>query len=101
MEQHILSLNLPKFALQELQSSGCNYVCDIPHFTESSKLADLENSLRVPCTKTAFDIYEEECILGHIPTFIKELDAVLGGGIPVGEITEFSGDSDAHKTELW
>lgn len=100
MEQHISSLNLPKNVLLEMQSCGCNYVCDI-HFVEPLKIPDLETSLKVPLTKTAFDIFEEECTLGEIPTFIKELDAALGGGIPVGQITEFAGESNTHKTELW
>lgn len=101
MEQPISSLNLPKHLLQQIQNTGCNYVCDIPQFVELSKMPDLQTSLKVPHTKTAFDIFEEECLLGGIPTFIKELDAALDGGILVGLVTEFAGEPDTHKTELW
>lgn len=102
MEQHISTLNLPKYILQEIQNCGCNYVCDIPKFLESSsKPLDLETATKVPETKTALDVFEEECLMGYIPTFTKELDEVLGGGIPIGLITEFAGESDTCKTELW
>lgn len=100
MEQPVASLNLPKRVLQELRTAGYVNCRDIkPDKYEYAPV--LKEALKVPETKTALDLFEEECELGAIPTFITELDDALGGGIPIGLITEFSGYPDTCKTEIW
>lgn len=50
---------------------------------------------------TALDLLHQEETRGNIVTFCSELDAVLGGGIPVGRSTEICGVPGIGKTQLW
>lgn len=50
---------------------------------------------------TALDLLHQEETRGSIVTFCSELDAVLGGGIPVGRTTEICGAPGIGKTQLW
>lgn len=102
MDQPISSLNLPKYLLQEFQHLGYNYCKDVPSFDVLNvKNAKIETLKTSPQTKSAFELYQEECELGYIPTLFKELDTAVGGGIFVGLITEISGNADTKKTEIW
>ena len=49
---------------------------------------------------TAFDLLEKEKNQGHIVTFCEGLDEMLGGGVPVGKITEFCGAPGVGKTQM-
>ncbi|XP_060751369.1 DNA repair protein RAD51 homolog 3 isoform X2 [Tachysurus vachellii] len=49
---------------------------------------------------TALDLLHQEETRGNIVTFCSELDAVLGGGIPVGRSTEICGVPGIGKTQL-
>lgn len=50
---------------------------------------------------TALDLLHQEEAQGSIVTFCSELDAVLGGGVPVGKTTEICGVPGIGKTQLW
>ena len=49
---------------------------------------------------TAFDLLEKEKNQGRIVTFCEGLDDMLGGGVPVGKITEFCGAPGIGKTQM-
>ncbi|XP_069694731.1 DNA repair protein RAD51 homolog 3 isoform X2 [Periplaneta americana] len=53
-----------------------------------------------PPTKSALDIWQEECNAPRIVTFCKALDDNLGGGLAVGELTELCGAPGSGKTQL-
>lgn len=103
MEQPLSTLNLPKYVLHQLRSLGLNDCRDLLNADEKTKelVPNLASLMEAPPTKSALDCYQEECLLGYIPTLIKAFDDVLDGGIPVGLITEIAGDVDTKKTELW
>lgn len=103
MQQPLSSLSLPKYILQELNSKGYNNCKDFLEADEKvkQKFPEVEKLLETPNTKSALDVYQDECLLGYIPTLIKPVDEALYGGIPVGLITEITGDVDTSKTELW
>ncbi|KAB0793995.1 hypothetical protein PPYR_13615 [Photinus pyralis] len=95
MYQPINSLDIPENKMQELKSTGYYHCKDV----------DTDNPLwdvltRTPETKTALDLYHEEQKMGSIRTFIDHFDDALGGGIPIGKITEFCGESGTGKTQL-
>lgn len=50
---------------------------------------------------TALDLLHQEEERGSIVTFCSELDAILGGGVPVGKIMEICGVPGIGKTQLW
>ncbi len=50
--------------------------------------------------KTALEILQKNEKLPHIITFCGEIDAMLGGGVPVGEVTEFCGVPGIGKTQI-
>ncbi|XP_019716318.1 DNA repair protein RAD51 homolog 3 [Hippocampus comes] len=49
---------------------------------------------------TALDLLQKEEALTRIVTFSSRLDAALGGGLPVGKITEICGVPGMGKTQL-
>lgn len=51
---------------------------------------------------TALDLMlKEEAELRNIVTFSSLLDEALGGGLPLGKITELCGVPGIGKTQLW
>lgn len=51
---------------------------------------------------TALDLLQkEEEELRNIVTFSSQLDAALGGGVPLGKTTEICGVPGVGKTQLW
>lgn len=50
---------------------------------------------------TALELLQKEEELRSIVTFSSQLDESLGGGIPVGKITEVCGVPGIGKTQLW
>lgn len=50
---------------------------------------------------TALDLLQKEEELRSIVTFSSQLDAALGGGLPVGKTTEICGAPGVGKTQLW
>lgn len=53
-------------------------------------------------SSTALELLQkEEEELRSIVTFSSQLDAALGGGAPVGRVTEVCGVPGVGKTQLW
>lgn len=50
--------------------------------------------------KSAYELLQEEESESPIVTFCAELDNMIGGGIPIGKITEFCGAPGAGKTQI-
>jgi RAD51-like protein 2 len=48
---------------------------------------------------TAKDILTKHGSTRHLITFSRQIDVMLGGGIPVGQITEFCGVPGVHKKQ--
>lgn len=105
MDQQVASINLPVAVIHSLINKGYIYVKNVNiKDPQVSKIIDEQSWLRateVPVIKTALDVYEEECDLRNILTFIKQLDRVLGGGIGISQITELYGDAGSGKTQMW
>lgn len=103
MHQPVQSLDIPKHLVKEIESRGS--YCDdhiTPENTGLSVYASvIRNAKKLPAPKSALDLYLESAVLGHISTFIAELDAALEGGIPLGQITEFCGEPGNGKTQIW
>lgn len=51
--------------------------------------------------KTAYDLLKEERAAGCISTLCKDFDDAIGGGIPIGSITEIVGGPGSGKTQFW
>mmetsp|Transcript_9355 Transcript_9355/g.16402 ORF Transcript_9355/g.16402 Transcript_9355/m.16402 type:complete len:420 (-) Transcript_9355:333-1592(-) len=49
---------------------------------------------------TALSLLEARKSIGHVVTYCEELDRLLEGGVPTGEITEFCGVPGCGKTQL-
>lgn len=54
----------------------------------------------IPGSKNAYDLLLQEQSCGSIVTFCEQLDDMLGGGVPVGKITEFCGAPGIGKTQI-
>ena len=67
---------------------------------QSSKTNQTTSSNNVPGSKNAYDILLQEQSYGSIVTFCEQLDDMLGGGVPVGKITEFCGAPGIGKTQI-
>jgi len=50
---------------------------------------------------TALDLLHRAVSHQPIVTFSEQLDALLGGGVPLGKMTEFCGAPGVGKTQLW
>ena len=57
-------------------------------------------SHKIPVERSAFDLLQEEEQETHIVTFCAALDEIVGGGIPLGKITEFCGGPGMGKTQF-
>lgn len=55
----------------------------------------------ISASLTALELLQKEEELRSIVTFSSQLDECLGGGIPVGKITEVCGVPGIGKTQLW
>ena len=71
---------------------------------QSSRSPAVESRTR-PATKcgrpcSALDLLKLEEMQGHIVTFSAKIDGMLGGGVPVGKITEFCGAPGVGKTQM-
>ena len=57
-------------------------------------------------TKTLLELLNEqqekqEHEITHIPSFNQDLDEVLNGGIPLGQVTQLVGFPGIGKSQLW
>lgn len=50
--------------------------------------------------RSALDRLQEAALLPPIVTFCSSLDAILGGGVPIGKVTEFCGLPGVGKTQI-
>jgi RAD51-like protein 2 len=50
---------------------------------------------------TAWDLLNDSELQQPIVTFSEQLDQLLGGGIPLGKMTEFCGAPGIGKTQVW
>ena len=50
---------------------------------------------------TALDLLHRAENNQPIVTFSEQLDTLLGGGVPLGKMTEFCGAPGVGKTQLW
>ena len=54
----------------------------------------------IPGSKNVYDLLQQEQSSGSIVTFCEKFDDMLGGGVPVGKITEFCGAPGIGKTQI-
>ena len=50
---------------------------------------------------SALELLKVEQLKGYVVTFCAKVDAMLGGGIPVGKVTELCGAPGIGKTQFW
>lgn len=50
---------------------------------------------------SAYEVWKDERDAGFIITLCKNFDDAIGGGIPVGKITELVGGPGVGKTQFW
>ena len=50
--------------------------------------------------QSAFALLKAEQSLGHVVSFCAAVDAVLGGGVGVGRVTEVCGEPGTGKTQV-
>lgn len=60
-----------------------------------------DDTTKKSTVKSAFDILQQEQTLPPIITFSEQIDAMLGGGVPLCKITEFCGAPGIGKTQMW
>ena len=73
-----------------------------PSQSSNRKLTENANtsSNSIPGSKNAYDLLQQEQSAGSIVTFCEKFDDMLGGGVPVGKITEFCGAPGIGKTQI-
>lgn len=61
------------------------------------------NKCHLNKNQTAFDLLQKhnDGTPQHIVSFCEKLDTMLGGGMPIGHVTECSGVPGSGKTQLW
>ena len=112
------SLPLPPSALAKLAEAGFGALGDLEGLSPAEFAAELQLSLEAatklmveirsggiggqpaPVPRSALELLAEERSAGCLATFVPELDALLGGGVPLRMITEFSGVAGVGKTQL-
>lgn len=52
--------------------------------------------------RTAWDLLQDEIVsVNQVVSFSQGLDDLLGGGFPLGKLTEVAGAAGVGKTQLW
>ena len=90
------------------KEEGLKIIQTIRSSTESRKSATSKSgwttgktvSNVISGSKNAYDLLQQEQSSGSIVTFCEQLDDMLGGGVPVGKITEFCGAPGVGKTQI-
>lgn len=90
------------------KEEGLKIIQTIRSSTESAQLATSKSgrttgktvSNVISGSKNAYDLLQQEQSSGSIVTFCEQLDDMLGGGVPVGKITEFCGAPGVGKTQI-
>lgn len=50
---------------------------------------------------TMSELLQKEENVNHVVTFSAGIDGLIGGGVPIGQITELCGVPGIGKTQLW
>ncbi|XP_040902499.1 DNA repair protein RAD51 homolog 3 [Toxotes jaculatrix] len=115
MQRAVSSLSLSPSVKVKLVSAGFQFTADLLHLKplQLSKEAGLsqQEALEVlqavrtdgggaSASLTALDLLQKEEETRSIVTFSSQLDAALGGGLPVGKTTEICGAPGVGKTQL-
>lgn len=58
------------------------------------------HSVPTPTGQSALELLKVEQLQGYIVTFCAKVDAMLGGGVPLGKITEVCGAPGVGKTQI-
>lgn len=105
LKRPVASLELPEYKIKELHDKGYTYCEDVDVemiYSEVGITKEEWTKLTEPLpTKSALDILQEEYFSSNVVTFSKELDEILGGGVPTKLITEFAGLPGSGKTQIW
>ena len=115
-QREISSFLFPPSIRDKLISAGYRYAEDIDKDVRAVELAKEINctnqeALHIIRTihpkespqirgKSALELLHKEAEIYPIITFNSEIDALLGGGVPRGKITEFCGVPGVGKTQL-
>lgn len=83
----------PVVALSIIKCAQESSLCAINSVRDSNKSSSKSNNqiFVEDCPLTAKDLLEKLSTQKPIITFCKEMDVMLGGGIPIGQITEICG----------
>ena len=68
---------------------------------QPEKIAVCDSEERHEAGTSALDLLRDEENLNHIVTSCYHIDDMLGGGVPVGKVTELCGAPGIGKTQLW
>lgn len=60
----------------------------------------MEHSVPTSTGQSALELLKVEQLQGYIVTFCAKVDAMLGGGVPMGKITEVCGAPGVGKTQI-
>ncbi|XP_053173802.1 DNA repair protein RAD51 homolog 3 [Scomber japonicus] len=114
MQRPVSTLSLGSSVIVKLVSNGFQFSADLLHLTalQLRKETGLTQQEALEVLQavgrgegegmclTALDLLQKEEELRSIVTFSSQLDAALGGGIPVGKTTEICGVPGIGKTQL-
>ncbi len=115
----LATLPLPPSALARLHAAGFRTASDLDGLTPAELACELDvaeeaaamllvevrtgglgaDAVGAP-SRSALELLTEERSAGSLATFVPELDALLGGGVPLRALTEFAGVPGVGKTQL-
>lgn len=81
-------------------ASSCRSSSDNDNSNRNSGSANTSSSTSASSHTSARDLFAKAAGSSPIITFCKTLDRILGGGVPIGQITEFCGVPGVGKTQL-
>lgn len=103
-EKQLLLLNTKGFHnvddLKELSASELSQELGIPNEDALDILQVVDQAFQESVHQSAYGLLQEEEDRTPIVTFCAALDNLIGGGIPLGKITEICGTPGAGKTQL-
>ncbi|KAJ2783601.1 DNA repair protein rad51c [Coemansia linderi] len=111
MSRSVLSLRLPAHLQSKLIQNGYYTVADfdetppsddLSHFLTQSEVCSLASAAQAqPSARSAWSIQQQVLTQSYFSTQLPQVDALLGGrGIPLGCITEITGEAGSGQTEL-
>lgn len=71
------------------------------HVALAKILQNIKKEIREMFSKSAYEVWKDEKEAGVIITLCRDLDDAIGGGIPIGPITELVGGPSVGKTQFW